>query len=156
MAQWIKDPALSLQRHGSLLCLGFRPWLRNFHMPRVRPPKFVFNSSYQYPNRSKHFDDCYVSRFLWICTLSLVSLYFCLQLSYGLMEATGSFGLGFPCSGFALFFGVASNGCPFPWISQTEAVNSRVLSRFGFKGCFAFCFVRTRHRWYRAVLRDKV
>ena len=67
-------------------------------MPRVRPPKFVFNSSYQHPNRSKHFDDCYVSRFLWICTLSLVSLYFCLQLSYGLIEATGSLGLGFPCS----------------------------------------------------------
>lgn len=34
MAQWIKDPALSLQRLDSLLCLGFNPWHENFYMPQ--------------------------------------------------------------------------------------------------------------------------
>ena len=30
MAQWVKDLALSLQWHGSLLCCWFDPWLGNF------------------------------------------------------------------------------------------------------------------------------
>ena len=33
MAQWVKDPALSL------LCLGFSPWPWNFHMLRPWPKK---------------------------------------------------------------------------------------------------------------------
>ena len=32
MAQWIKDLPLSLLWLGSLLCHGFSPWPRNFHM----------------------------------------------------------------------------------------------------------------------------
>ena len=32
VVQWVKDPALSLQRLGSLLWCGFSPCLRNFHM----------------------------------------------------------------------------------------------------------------------------
>ena len=32
VAQWVKDPALSLQRLRSLLWLRFDPWCRNFHL----------------------------------------------------------------------------------------------------------------------------
>ena len=39
MAQWIKDPALSLQWLGLLLSLGFDPWPRNFHMPQLESKK---------------------------------------------------------------------------------------------------------------------
>ena len=37
--QWIKDPALSLQRLRSLLWHGFDPWPRNLHMLWVQPKK---------------------------------------------------------------------------------------------------------------------
>ena len=37
MAQLAKDPLLSLLWLGSLL--WYVPWLRNFHMPQVRPKK---------------------------------------------------------------------------------------------------------------------
>ena len=33
VAQWVKDPALSLQWLCSLLWRRFSPWPRNFHMP---------------------------------------------------------------------------------------------------------------------------
>ena len=33
VAQGVKDPALSLQRLGTLLWHRLDPWLRNFHMP---------------------------------------------------------------------------------------------------------------------------
>ena len=39
MAQWVKDPALSLQQLGLLLWHGFDPWPGNFRMPQVRPKK---------------------------------------------------------------------------------------------------------------------
>ena len=32
VAQWVKDPALSLQRLRSLLWLRFDPWRRNAHL----------------------------------------------------------------------------------------------------------------------------
>ena len=38
MAQWVKDPALSLLWFGSLLWYRFHPWLRNFCMPRAKNP----------------------------------------------------------------------------------------------------------------------
>jgi len=37
MAQWVKDPALSLLCLGLLLWCGFDPWLGNFRMLWVRP-----------------------------------------------------------------------------------------------------------------------
>ena len=39
VVQWVKAPALSLQQLWSLLCCGFQPWPRNFHMPWVQPKK---------------------------------------------------------------------------------------------------------------------
>ena len=39
MAQWVNDPALSLQRLGSLLWHRFDPWPRNFHMPWAWPER---------------------------------------------------------------------------------------------------------------------
>ena len=42
MAQWVKDPALSLQWLGLLLWHGFNPWPRKFHMPRVHKKKWAF------------------------------------------------------------------------------------------------------------------
>ena len=38
MAQWVKDPVLSLQQLGH----GFDPWPGNFHMPLVWPKKILF------------------------------------------------------------------------------------------------------------------
>lgn len=35
VAQWVKDPALSLQRPGSLLWQGFDLWSGKFHMPQA-------------------------------------------------------------------------------------------------------------------------
>ena len=37
VAQWVKDPALSLLRLKSLLWCRFDPWSRNFHLPRMQP-----------------------------------------------------------------------------------------------------------------------
>ena len=37
LAQWVKDPMLSLQQLGSLLWHGFSLWPGNFHMPAVQP-----------------------------------------------------------------------------------------------------------------------
>ena len=37
VAQWVKDPMLSLQQLGSLLWHGFSLWPGNFHMPAVQP-----------------------------------------------------------------------------------------------------------------------
>ena len=37
MAQWVKDPALSLQQLGWLLRHGFSPWHGNFRMPWALP-----------------------------------------------------------------------------------------------------------------------
>ena len=37
VTQWVKDPALSLQRLGSLLWCGLDPWPGNFHMPWAQP-----------------------------------------------------------------------------------------------------------------------
>jgi len=37
VAQWVKDPALSLQWFGLLLWYGFNPWPGKFHMPWVPP-----------------------------------------------------------------------------------------------------------------------
>ena len=39
VAQWVKDPMLSLQQLGLLLWHGFDPWPKNFHMARVQPKK---------------------------------------------------------------------------------------------------------------------
>ena len=39
VAQWVKDPALSLQWLWLLLWHGFDPWPRNFHMPWAQPKK---------------------------------------------------------------------------------------------------------------------
>ena len=39
VAQWVKDPVLSLQELGSLQWHGFSPWHRNFHMPQVQQKK---------------------------------------------------------------------------------------------------------------------
>ena len=39
MAQLVKDPALSLQRLGSMLWHMFSPWPGNFHMPQAWPKK---------------------------------------------------------------------------------------------------------------------
>ena len=41
--QGVKDLALSLQQHGSLLWHGFDPWLENFHMLWVWPKFFLKN-----------------------------------------------------------------------------------------------------------------
>ena len=38
MAQWVKDPVLSLQWLGLLLWGGFHPWPGKFHMPWVQHP----------------------------------------------------------------------------------------------------------------------
>lgn len=35
MAQWFRNPTLSLERLGLLLWCVFDPWLRNFHLPCV-------------------------------------------------------------------------------------------------------------------------
>ena len=37
MAQQVKDLVLSLLRLWFLLCRGFDPWPRNFHMPWAQP-----------------------------------------------------------------------------------------------------------------------
>ena len=37
VAQWVKDPVLSLQWLGGLLWLRFNPCPRNFHMPQTQP-----------------------------------------------------------------------------------------------------------------------
>ena len=37
MAQWVKDPALSLLWLWLELWRGFDPWPRNFHMPQALP-----------------------------------------------------------------------------------------------------------------------
>ena len=40
MVQQVKNPALSLQQLGLLLCTDrFNPWPRNFHMPQAEPQK---------------------------------------------------------------------------------------------------------------------
>ena len=39
MAQWAKDPALSLQRLGSLLRCRFSSWPGSFHLQQVQPKK---------------------------------------------------------------------------------------------------------------------
>ena len=39
VAQWVKDPALSLQWLGSLLWHGLSPWPRNIYIPRVQPKR---------------------------------------------------------------------------------------------------------------------
>ena len=39
MAQWVKDPALSLLWLGSLLWCSFSPWPRNFSMLWVWPKR---------------------------------------------------------------------------------------------------------------------
>ena len=39
VAQWVKDPVLSLQQLGSLLRCGFDPWPRNFHMLQLQPKR---------------------------------------------------------------------------------------------------------------------
>ena len=39
MAQWVKDPMLSLQQFGSLLWCRLDPWPGNFHMPGVGQKK---------------------------------------------------------------------------------------------------------------------
>ena len=39
MAQWVKDPVLSLRGLGSLLWVGFDPWPSNLHMPHAWPKK---------------------------------------------------------------------------------------------------------------------
>lgn len=39
MAQHVRDEGLSLLCFGSLLRLGFHPWLSNFSVPRVWPKK---------------------------------------------------------------------------------------------------------------------
>ena len=39
MAQWVKDPVLSLQQFRSLLWSRFDHWSGNFCMPRARPKK---------------------------------------------------------------------------------------------------------------------
>ena len=42
--QWVKDPVLSPQQLRSLLCHGFDPWPRNFHMMWEQPKKKERNS----------------------------------------------------------------------------------------------------------------
>ena len=44
VAQWVKDLALSLLWLRSLLCQGFRPWPRNFHLLQMWPKKIQLNS----------------------------------------------------------------------------------------------------------------
>jgi len=39
VAQWLKDPALSLQQLGVLLWYRFHPWPRNIHMPKNKRTK---------------------------------------------------------------------------------------------------------------------
>ena len=39
VAQWVKDPVLSLLWLGLILWCRFNAWPRNFHMPWVQPKK---------------------------------------------------------------------------------------------------------------------
>ena len=39
VAQWVKDPVLSLQWLGLVPCHGFDPWPGDFHVPQVWPEK---------------------------------------------------------------------------------------------------------------------
>ena len=39
MAQWVKDPVLSLRGLGSLSWVGFDRWPSNLHMPHAWPKK---------------------------------------------------------------------------------------------------------------------
>lgn len=50
MAQWVKDAALSLQRLGLLLWLGFSPWPRNLHVPGVSQNKTKSTPPHKPPN----------------------------------------------------------------------------------------------------------
>ena len=43
MAQWVKDPALSLLWLRLLLCCRFHPWLRNVHMMWVGP-RYIYKT----------------------------------------------------------------------------------------------------------------
>ena len=46
MAQWVKDPRLSLQHLWLLLWHRFDPWPRNFHMPWSQPKKKRIHFTY--------------------------------------------------------------------------------------------------------------
>ena len=50
MAQWVKDPVLSLKWLGALRWCGFDPWPRNFHMLRV----LLKNNKQKIPNNKAH------------------------------------------------------------------------------------------------------
>ena len=53
MVQWVKDPALSLQRLRSLLWFEFNPPPRNFHQPRGSDPTPPPKSNLQNISRSQ-------------------------------------------------------------------------------------------------------
>lgn len=45
MAQWFKNPPLSLQQPGSLLSHGFDPWSSHFHTLQLWPKQTDKNES---------------------------------------------------------------------------------------------------------------
>ena len=61
MAQWVKDPALSVQWLGSLLWQGFHPWPQNFCMLWVQPKTKQKNLNHQLNNSEGR------PHALWIC-----------------------------------------------------------------------------------------
>ena len=56
VAQWIKDPALSLQQLRLLLWLRFSPWPENFYILQVQP-KGQNNNMWEWPAVSQHRDN---------------------------------------------------------------------------------------------------
>ena len=66
MAQWVKDPALSLLWLGSLLWYEFDPLSGNFHMPWVCPKKLMTQVE-----RRRHSRDCTVKLKITLSSLTL-------------------------------------------------------------------------------------
>lgn len=57
MAQCVKDPALQQQLDRWQLWLGFKPWLGNLHMPKVRLKMKVKEQMYMLNSYSKLFPE---------------------------------------------------------------------------------------------------
>ena len=53
MVQQVEDPALSLERLGWLLGLGFDPWPGNFHRPQVQTSKQTNKKSLGVPSAAQ-------------------------------------------------------------------------------------------------------
>ena len=64
MAQWLKDPGLSLQWLQLLLRLRFDSWTQNFYVPQVQPKKLKKQT--MKPNQTKKKKKTQLSSFIMV------------------------------------------------------------------------------------------